>query len=215
MEPLFPLVVAVIPLQLLAYQIAVLRGCDVEKARNLAKSHSGPYRFPLIQLWSGKQAEESMRSSVRDNNAASIEWSTRQGLPESAGSKVVLKLDRVIVSGDGRVGEQEPLTRARVLCCGSDVQADGAERSALTGVHTVEALGGRVGDNHTSGIMWSTRKRSPSGGVVQAVAVFHGVIVTRTRSRCCPGPPLPPRGMSCKRTEQAWETTRRSAVAVL
>jgi len=36
-EPLFPLL-AVIPLQLLAYHIAVLRGCDVDKPRNLAKS---------------------------------------------------------------------------------------------------------------------------------------------------------------------------------
>ena len=32
-----PLVTA-IPLQLLAYHIAVLRGCDVDKPRNLAKS---------------------------------------------------------------------------------------------------------------------------------------------------------------------------------
>ena len=31
-------VVAAIPLQLLAYHIAVLRGCDVDKPRNLAKS---------------------------------------------------------------------------------------------------------------------------------------------------------------------------------
>jgi glucosamine--fructose-6-phosphate aminotransferase (isomerizing) len=31
-------VVAVVPLQLLAYHIAVLRGCDVDKPRNLAKS---------------------------------------------------------------------------------------------------------------------------------------------------------------------------------
>ncbi len=31
-------VVAIIPLQLLAYHIAVLRGCDVDKPRNLAKS---------------------------------------------------------------------------------------------------------------------------------------------------------------------------------
>ena len=31
-------IVAVIPLQLLAYHIAVLRGCDVDKPRNLAKS---------------------------------------------------------------------------------------------------------------------------------------------------------------------------------
>jgi glucosamine--fructose-6-phosphate aminotransferase (isomerizing) len=37
MEPLFPLL-GVIPLQLLAYHIAVLRGCDVDKPRNLAKS---------------------------------------------------------------------------------------------------------------------------------------------------------------------------------
>jgi len=36
-EPLFPLL-AVIPLQLLAYHMAVLRGCDVDKPRNLAKS---------------------------------------------------------------------------------------------------------------------------------------------------------------------------------
>jgi glucosamine--fructose-6-phosphate aminotransferase (isomerizing) len=32
-----PLVVA-IPLQLLAYHIALLRGCDIDKPRNLAKS---------------------------------------------------------------------------------------------------------------------------------------------------------------------------------
>jgi glucosamine--fructose-6-phosphate aminotransferase (isomerizing) len=36
-EPLFPLLAA-IPLQLLAYHIAVSRGCDVDKPRNLAKS---------------------------------------------------------------------------------------------------------------------------------------------------------------------------------
>jgi glucosamine--fructose-6-phosphate aminotransferase (isomerizing) len=30
--------VAVIPLQLLAYHVAVLRGCDVDQPRNLAKS---------------------------------------------------------------------------------------------------------------------------------------------------------------------------------
>jgi len=36
-EPLFPLL-AVVPLQLLAYHSAVLRGCDVDKPRNLAKS---------------------------------------------------------------------------------------------------------------------------------------------------------------------------------
>src|SRR5216684_2581374 len=36
-EPLFP-ILAVIPLQLLAYHIAVVRGCDVDKPRNLAKS---------------------------------------------------------------------------------------------------------------------------------------------------------------------------------
>jgi len=37
LEPLFPLLAAV-PLQLLAYHIAVHRGCDVDKPRNLAKS---------------------------------------------------------------------------------------------------------------------------------------------------------------------------------
>ena len=31
-------IVASIPLQLLAYHVAVLRGCDVDKPRNLAKS---------------------------------------------------------------------------------------------------------------------------------------------------------------------------------
>jgi glucosamine--fructose-6-phosphate aminotransferase (isomerizing) len=36
-EYLQPLV-TIIPLQLLAYHIAVLRGCDVDKPRNLAKS---------------------------------------------------------------------------------------------------------------------------------------------------------------------------------
>jgi glucosamine--fructose-6-phosphate aminotransferase (isomerizing) len=36
-EPLFPLL-GTIPLQLLAYHIAVARGCDVDKPRNLAKS---------------------------------------------------------------------------------------------------------------------------------------------------------------------------------
>jgi len=30
--------VSVVPLQLLAYHIALLRGCDVDKPRNLAKS---------------------------------------------------------------------------------------------------------------------------------------------------------------------------------
>jgi glucosamine--fructose-6-phosphate aminotransferase (isomerizing) len=37
LECLQPLL-AVVPLQLLAYHIAVLRGCDVDKPRNLAKS---------------------------------------------------------------------------------------------------------------------------------------------------------------------------------
>jgi glucosamine--fructose-6-phosphate aminotransferase (isomerizing) len=37
LEPIFPLL-SVIPLQLLAYHIAVARGCDVDKPRNLAKS---------------------------------------------------------------------------------------------------------------------------------------------------------------------------------
>jgi glucosamine--fructose-6-phosphate aminotransferase (isomerizing) len=36
-ELLMPILVAV-PLQLLAYHVAVLRGCDVDKPRNLAKS---------------------------------------------------------------------------------------------------------------------------------------------------------------------------------
>ena len=36
-EYLQPLV-TVVPLQLLAYHIALLRGCDVDKLRNLAKS---------------------------------------------------------------------------------------------------------------------------------------------------------------------------------
>jgi glucosamine--fructose-6-phosphate aminotransferase (isomerizing) len=31
-------IVTIIPLQLLAYHIAVLRGCDVDQPRNLAKS---------------------------------------------------------------------------------------------------------------------------------------------------------------------------------
>ena len=37
LEPIFPLL-GIIPLQLLAYHIAVVRGCDVDKPRNLAKS---------------------------------------------------------------------------------------------------------------------------------------------------------------------------------
>ena len=37
LECLQPLLTA-IPLQLLAYHIAVMRGCDVDKPRNLAKS---------------------------------------------------------------------------------------------------------------------------------------------------------------------------------
>ena len=36
-EHLQPMV-TVVPLQLLAYHIALLRGCDVDKPRNLAKS---------------------------------------------------------------------------------------------------------------------------------------------------------------------------------
>jgi glucosamine--fructose-6-phosphate aminotransferase (isomerizing) len=31
-------IISIVPLQLLAYHIAVLRGCDVDKPRNLAKS---------------------------------------------------------------------------------------------------------------------------------------------------------------------------------
>jgi glucosamine--fructose-6-phosphate aminotransferase (isomerizing) len=37
-SPLLTPVLAVIPLQLLAYYIAVRRGCDVDQPRNLAKS---------------------------------------------------------------------------------------------------------------------------------------------------------------------------------
>ncbi|MHC4696763.1 MAG: glutamine--fructose-6-phosphate transaminase (isomerizing), partial [Planctomycetota bacterium] len=37
LEPLQPLLTA-IPLQLIAYHAAVLRGCNVDKPRNLAKS---------------------------------------------------------------------------------------------------------------------------------------------------------------------------------
>ena len=36
-EPFTP-ILSVVPLQLLAYHIAVLRGCDVDQPRNLAKS---------------------------------------------------------------------------------------------------------------------------------------------------------------------------------
>jgi glucosamine--fructose-6-phosphate aminotransferase (isomerizing) len=37
-SPLLSPVLTVVPLQLLAYHIAVLRGCDVDRPRNLAKS---------------------------------------------------------------------------------------------------------------------------------------------------------------------------------
>ena len=37
LEPVYP-ILAVVPLQLFAYYIAVARGCDVDKPRNLAKS---------------------------------------------------------------------------------------------------------------------------------------------------------------------------------
>lgn len=37
-NPIFSPMVNVVPLQLLAYHIAVLRGCDIDKPRNLAKS---------------------------------------------------------------------------------------------------------------------------------------------------------------------------------
>ena len=36
--PMLQPMLSVIPLQLLAYHVAVLRGCDVDKPRNLAKS---------------------------------------------------------------------------------------------------------------------------------------------------------------------------------
>ena len=37
LEPIYP-ILATVPLQLFAYHIAVARGCDVDKPRNLAKS---------------------------------------------------------------------------------------------------------------------------------------------------------------------------------
>jgi len=37
-EELFSPLINIIPLQLFAYHIAILRGCDVDKPRNLAKS---------------------------------------------------------------------------------------------------------------------------------------------------------------------------------
>ncbi len=37
-KELFQPIVTVIPMQLLAYHIAVARGCDIDKPRNLAKS---------------------------------------------------------------------------------------------------------------------------------------------------------------------------------
>ena len=37
LDPLIP-ILAVIPLQIFAYAVAVARGCDVDKPRNLAKS---------------------------------------------------------------------------------------------------------------------------------------------------------------------------------
>jgi glucosamine--fructose-6-phosphate aminotransferase (isomerizing) len=36
-EPLYP-ILTVLPLQLIAYHVAVARGCDVDQPRNLAKS---------------------------------------------------------------------------------------------------------------------------------------------------------------------------------
>jgi glucosamine--fructose-6-phosphate aminotransferase (isomerizing) len=38
MSPLLAPIVITVPLQLLAYHIAVRRGCDVDQPRNLAKS---------------------------------------------------------------------------------------------------------------------------------------------------------------------------------
>jgi glucosamine--fructose-6-phosphate aminotransferase (isomerizing) len=37
-EPCLQPMLSVVPLQLLAYHVAVLRGCDVDQPRNLAKS---------------------------------------------------------------------------------------------------------------------------------------------------------------------------------
>jgi glucosamine--fructose-6-phosphate aminotransferase (isomerizing) len=38
MHPLMSPITMTVPLQLLAYHVAVLRGCDVDQPRNLAKS---------------------------------------------------------------------------------------------------------------------------------------------------------------------------------
>src|SRR5439155_896736 len=48
------------------------------------------------------------------------------------------------------------------------------------GVHAIEPLGCAVGDCDASGIMWSSRKRSPTSDIVQGIAVFDRVIETRT-----------------------------------
>jgi glucosamine--fructose-6-phosphate aminotransferase (isomerizing) len=37
-HPLFSAFLTIVPLQLLAYHVANLKGCDVDKPRNLAKS---------------------------------------------------------------------------------------------------------------------------------------------------------------------------------
>ena len=37
-HPLWQALLTIIPLQLIAYEIAKLRGCDIDKPRNLAKS---------------------------------------------------------------------------------------------------------------------------------------------------------------------------------
>jgi glucosamine--fructose-6-phosphate aminotransferase (isomerizing) len=37
LEPLTP-ILSIIPLQILAYHVAAMRGCDIDKPRNLAKS---------------------------------------------------------------------------------------------------------------------------------------------------------------------------------
>src|SRR5206468_8174542 len=58
--PLLSPVLTTLPLQMLAYHIAVLRGCDVDKPRNLAKSVTGE----------GKGREQAYRRKGRRERGA-------------------------------------------------------------------------------------------------------------------------------------------------
>ena len=49
-DPYFANSLAIIPLQLLAYYIAIGKGCDVDKPRNLAKSVTVDLRYTWIIL---------------------------------------------------------------------------------------------------------------------------------------------------------------------